>query len=57
MRARLRGWVPVKVDVDIDVFLAWCRAGGRDVDAQSRVGYTNEWVADMLRDGTLAMDD
>lgn len=51
--ARLRGWVPVKIDVDIDVFLAWCRAGGRDVNAESRGEYANERVGDMIRAGEL----
>ena len=52
-QARLAGWVPVKVDVDIDVFLAWCRATGRDVDAQSRVDYANERVGELLKAGEL----
>ncbi len=36
-----RGFNPVKVYIDPDTFLQWCRENGRSLDAKARTAYVN----------------
>ncbi|MCB2191703.1 MAG: hypothetical protein KQI62_09060 [Deltaproteobacteria bacterium] len=48
-RVEGQGNVPVKVEVDVEEFLAWCRGNGRRPDAKGRLGFANV----KARDNTL----
>jgi len=43
LEARVKGQVdvPVKVEVDVEGLLAWCRSNGRRPDAKGRLGFAN----------------
>ena len=43
---RARGFDPVKVPVDPDEMLAWCRANGRAVDSNGRSAFANFKLAE-----------
>jgi hypothetical protein len=43
---RARGFDPVKVPVDPDEMLAWCRAKGRAVDSNGRAAFANFKLAE-----------
>ncbi|MCX5886440.1 MAG: hypothetical protein NT096_11115 [Proteobacteria bacterium] len=39
MTLKQEGIIPVKVDIDVDKLVAWCRAEKRSVNAEARVAY------------------
>ena len=43
------GWEIVKVEVDLDAFLVWCKRRGLDVDGKARTEYANEVAAAQVR--------
>lgn len=48
-----QGFAVLKVQLDADEFVAWCRARALHVDASSRSAYANEAAADFARNRKL----
>ena len=48
-----KGRKPVKVEADIEVFLAWCRANGHKVDAAGRMAFTNAMLIERVKAGQV----